>query len=80
MDSTRSGNAVLKTDIYVYTDAVALYVMQACERAVSKSRPISNLNLDSVKSNALAPYGFNLANDMVPTPAPSSQEPSPATV
>lgn len=77
---TRSGNAVLKTDIYVYTDAVALYVMQACERAVSKSRPISNLNLDSVKSNALAPYGFNLANDMVPTPAPSSQEPSPATV
>lgn len=57
---TRSGNAVLKTDIYVYTDAVAQRVLDACERAATKSRPVSNINLSSVTHNALAAFGFHL--------------------
>lgn len=74
---TRSGNAVLKTDIYVYTDAVAQRVLDACERAASKSRPVCNIDLSSVTYNALAAFGFHLGAGL-PDPLEDASKKKPA--
>lgn len=51
---TQSGAVLNKADIQVIGLDIARSVHAACERAASKSRPLSNINLDAILQGALA--------------------------